>query len=119
MKPVNVNNKLLILAVLFLSLIAGIKCQQSGPDLPVDKIAKVYVDLLVAKELNRSNPDTVKILKKEIFNKYGIDSAFYATSIKNFKDDKKLWDKFFATAKAYLDSLKNDLTKPGSLKKIR
>ncbi len=112
-------NKLLISSVLFLSLIAGIKCQPEKSNIPVDKIAKVYVDLLVAKELHRSNPDTIKVLEKEIFTKYGIDSTFYEAAIKNFKDDKKKWDEFFSIAKSYLDSLRNELTKPDSVKKIR
>ncbi len=111
--------KIFISSVLCVSLIGGLKCQPEDSNLPVEKVAKVYVDLLVAKELHRNNPDTIDVLEKEIFEKYSIDSAFYKTAIENFKDDKKKWDKFFAVAKNYLDSLRNELTKSDSVKKIR
>ncbi len=116
LKPANVIKKFVIPVAAILILMTLFGCQSESDEVPAEKIAKVYVDLLVAKELYRSNPDTVSILEKEIFSKYNIDKDYYEKSIKNFKDDKEKWDLFFNVAKSYLDSLHGELMKTDTTK---
>lgn len=73
----------------------------------VDKkiLSKIYVDLLVVEEYY-TNPDSIKIKKKEVYDNYKMDKSVYDENLKKFKADQKEWDEFFTLANKYLDSLK-------------
>lgn len=71
-------------------------------------IAKIYVDLLVVEEFY-TNPDSIRIKKAEVFDKYQIDKAVYNESLINLSSDQKEWDEFFSLANKYLDTLKAHL----------
>ena len=115
MKQVNVIKKIFILIFVSTVVFVNSGCESKSDKVPAEKIAKVYVDLLVTKELHRNNPDTLDVLEKDIFARYGIDSSYYKKTLESFKDDKTKWDEFFKIAKSYLDSLRKDLTKQDSV----
>lgn len=78
---------------------------QNDTSIEKDKLAKVYVDLLLADELYVGS-DSLKRKKTEIFEKYSIDKEDYDSSFANLEYDSEKWNEFFNLATAYLDTLK-------------
>lgn len=97
----------LILVVLILSIVL-ISCSESE-NIELEKLSKVYVDLLVVEDFYKDN-DSLDLKREEVFKEYLITEAFYDSAFKNFEHDSEKWELFFDLSKAYLDSLKGDIT---------
>ena len=78
---------------------------QSETHIERDKLAKVYVDLLLADELY-VDTDSLDRKKTEIFEKYSIDKKDYDSSFAKLEYDSEKWNDFFNLATTYLDTLK-------------
>jgi hypothetical protein len=78
---------------------------QSDTSIERDKLAKVYVDLLLANELY-VDTDSLERKKAEVFEKYSIDKKDYDSSFSELEYDSEKWNEFFDLATAYLDTLK-------------
>jgi hypothetical protein len=92
------------ISLIFLLIILVFSCQ-SDKNIEKEKLAKVYVDLLLADELYKDT-DSLERKKTEVFEKYSVVKEDYDSSFVNLKYDSEEWDKFFDLATAYLDTLK-------------
>lgn len=99
MKPVR-KIKILVL-FLFLFIFA---CSSKN-EIEVEKLAKIYVDLLIVEETFNDN-DSLNLKREEVFSKYSITEEIYDSSFKMFEYDDEKWDKFFNLSNEYLDTLK-------------
>ena len=71
-----------------------------------EKIANLYVDILVVEETYKTDVDSMNILIDSLYNYYKIDKAQYLQALESFKYDEETWNEFFAYAEEYLDTLK-------------
>ena len=92
------------ISVSFFIILFLFSCQ-SDTNIEKEKLAKVYVDLLLADELY-AETDSLERKKTEIFEKYSIIKKDYDSSFVNMKYDSEEWNIFFDLATAYLDTLK-------------
>ncbi len=105
MKPVK-ENKILLLA-LFFSAVLFYGCKQSN--LAEDqKVAEVYVHILIINEKYGTESDSSKVLKENVFKKYDIPEKQFEDYLKSLGEDKEKWEHFFNLSEKYLDQLKNE-----------
>jgi hypothetical protein len=94
--------------ILFLALYFA-ACSEV-PENQVQKLARVYVDLEIAREFS-VNADSLKIKTGKVFAKYNLTKAEYDSLLKSIPEKSETWNKFFAYAQSYLDSLRLAATK--------
>ena len=87
-----------------LSILLLFSCQNES-SIENDKLAKVYVDLLLADELY-ADTDSLERKKTEVFEKYSIAEEDYDSSFSKLEYDAEKWNEFFDLATTYLDTLK-------------
>ena len=80
-------------------------CEQDDSP-PAEKIAQMYVDILIAEQTYQFDEDSLGIAVEEVYLKHGITKDIYDDEIRKFETDEEKWNEFFAQAKSYLDSLK-------------
>lgn len=93
------------LLFLVVSIFAFQNCNNQK-NLDLETLSKIYIDLLVVEDFYVGT-DSVEIKKKEIFEKYEIDSSTYFNSYRNLQYDDEKWNEFFNLSQTYLDSLKS------------
>ncbi|VAX29859.1 hypothetical protein MNBD_IGNAVI01-1448 [hydrothermal vent metagenome] len=71
-----------------------------------DKIAHLYVDILVTQETYKYNIDSLKIAVDSLYKEYQLTEQQYKSSLEKFKYDEQSWTEFFKLAEVYLDTLK-------------
>jgi len=71
-----------------------------------EQIAKLYVDILIAEETYKTNPDFMNAAIDSLYEYYDISKDEYKQALTNYKSDEKTWGSFFTTAEKYLDTLK-------------
>lgn len=104
MKPAK-RSKIFFSAVL-ITLIFG--CGGQGID--EEKLSKIYVEDLIARESIKNNPDSLKTRIDEIFRSNGTTKEEFQKAIEMMKGDPVKWDAFFGKARKYLDELKVNKT---------
>lgn len=70
-----------------------------------EKIARLYVDILIADETYKHDKDSLKFVTDSLFNYYKIHSEDYKSELEKFKFDETAWDEFFLSVETYLDTL--------------
>ena len=90
----------LIISVLF---IGGCSSKEK---IDKEKIAHLYVDILVSQETYKYNVDSLKIAVDSLYKDYQMTEDQYKKTLEKFKYDEKTWDEFFKLAEEYLDTLK-------------
>ncbi len=75
-------------------------------EIPLEKLAKIHVDLMVVQQYHADNSDSLKIGEQQVFEKYNITKENYDYSLKQNSESKEKWEEFFKLSLAYLDSLK-------------
>ncbi len=91
---------------ILIPLILIVAACSSTSDKKIDRAARAYVDNLIVEEKYSAKPDTVNLLKDEVFKKYSFTKEDYKQFFDELSADKVKWDKFFSSAEKYLDSLK-------------
>ena len=81
-------------------------CNDSS-ELDQDTMVSVYVNIVVAEETFRDNPDSLAVVSQSIYDSFGITEEEYRFTFNQHKNDKEYWDEFFNKSLAYLDSLKS------------
>jgi hypothetical protein len=94
----------LIKILLIAMLCSG--CEQDKEP-PKEKIARMYVDILIAEQTYMFDADSQSIAIDQVYVKYGISKENYAHEIRKFETDEEEWSEFFTLAENYLDSLKS------------
>lgn len=89
----------------FIMLILVSACGNGGGKPSQEKVAKVYVDLLIVKERYGSLTDSLDIHTANVFTKHGISEEEYLKTLASYKADEEKWDSLFSKANGYLDSL--------------
>jgi hypothetical protein len=72
-----------------------------------EKMAHLYVDILVAEEEFKNNGDSLKIAVDSLYSLYKIDEPKYLEQLESYTYDIETWDDFFSLAEVYLDTLKS------------
>jgi len=93
----------LIFLVISSFLIVGCHSEEK---IDKEKVAHLYVDLLVSQETYKYNIDSLKIVVDSLYNEYQLTEEQYKNTLEKFKYDEKTWDEFFRIAEEYLDTLK-------------
>ncbi len=100
-------------ALFFFFLISVITGCSSHKDNQVERMSRLYVDLLIAGEKapfdSTETPDAV-------FQKYSVSADQYKLFMKNLRADRDKWRLFFNSAQRYLDSIKTARKDSTSLK---
>jgi hypothetical protein len=98
------NNRLIIVVGLLFSIIF-LSC---GKEQKVERsnLVKIFVETTIAQERYSHSPDSLKLAKLAIFEKYNISSDEYEKAINNSEMSAIYWDAFFKEVRVYLDSLK-------------
>lgn len=91
-----------------------ISCSDESP-IEEEKFVKIYTDVLILQDTTFTSSDSLKILKEEIFTKYGIDSSKYLNSINFYNEEPKRWDTFFNKVLLHIDSLTTVYSKKDTL----
>ncbi|NOX65897.1 MAG: hypothetical protein GXO85_08875 [Chlorobi bacterium] len=78
----------------------------SEDEVDKDKIAHLYVDILVTQETYKYNIDSLKIAVDSLYKDYHLTEQQYKSSLEKFKYDEQTWSDFFKLAEVYLDTLK-------------
>lgn len=93
----------LILSIVSCFFIVG--CSSEN-EVDKDKIAHLYVDLLVTQETYKYNVDSLEIAVDSLYKEYQLTEQQYKSSLEKFKYDEQTWSEFFKLAEVYLDTLK-------------
>lgn len=101
-----------ILIVLFV-LITFSNCKEEE-GLPKQKIAHMYVDILIAEQTYQFDLDSLNSAVENVFVEHGISKEIYDGEVNKFNADEKQWKEFFDLAQTYLDSLKTKGRDPDS-----
>jgi hypothetical protein len=80
--------------------------------LPREKIAQIFVDILIAEQTYQNDLDSLNIAVQSVYDKHGISKSIYDNEISKFASDEESWKEFFDSAKTYLDSLKTEGSNP-------
>ena len=86
-----------------------------------DKLANVYISILLAEDSLSFAPDSLMKVKKNIFAENNIDEKEYMLQLDAFGEDKEEWESFFNLVTAKLDSMiavEDSLKKETDKKKI-
>lgn len=100
---INPHKVFLVIIFMIVSL-SFFRCSEDK-DVNLDKLAKVYVDLLVVEDYYEGT-DSLEIKKAEIYEKYDLDTATFNKSFRKINYDQEKWNEFFKITNTYLDSLK-------------
>ena len=73
-------------------------------------MVKIYVETMIARDTLTDNSNFEKE-KEKILNRYNVSDSSYANTLRNYKENKELWDEFFKESFEYLDTLRkrNDI----------
>jgi predicted patatin/cPLA2 family phospholipase len=71
-----------------------------------DKFVKVYTDLVIAHDTIPQKTANFDSVKQAVFNKYGITSGQYDSTVNYYNKDVERWQSFFKAATAYIDTLR-------------
>jgi hypothetical protein len=88
-----------------LTIILFFSCEEK-PEVDVETTSKIYVDLLIVEETYRGLPDSLIINKVNVFEKYNSTEEEYNKTYLQMKNDKEIWNDFFESSLAYLDTLR-------------
>lgn len=100
------RNKLSGILLLFISALILISC--GGGNINEDVASRIYVENVVAEEKFAGQPDSIKILRGKIFEKYKVSTEEYNRFINDLTYDIEKWNSFFAKADKYLIELKSE-----------
>lgn len=106
MRPIIYYTRIIFIILLFFQ-----GCE-SKEKLPADKLARIYVDILIAEQTYIYDADSLQIAVEQVYKNNGITKAEYEKGISKFKADEEKWEQFFEIAKNYLDSLKSEGSRP-------
>lgn len=103
MKLARKNSLIVTIGILF--SIIFLSC---GEEQTVERstLVKIFVESTIAQERYSHSPDSLKLAKLAIFEKYNISSDEYEKAINNSEMSAIYWDAFFKEVRVYLDSLK-------------
>ncbi len=84
------------------------------------KFIKIYTDIVVAQDTIKAPSYNFDSLKTVVFNRYGITSKDYNSTIDFYNKDPQRWEKFFDKVTAYVEKLRSQsssIKKGSELKK--
>jgi len=96
----------IILNYLVILIILTSGCNEE-PKIEKEKVAHLYVDILIAGETYKHNSDSIKIITDSLYVYYKIPQDQYKNEIEKFQFSEETWDNFFKLAEEYLDTLKS------------
>ena len=88
-----------------LSLFLFFSCEEE-PEVDAETTSKIYVDLLIVEETYRGLPDSLIKNKANVFEKYNSSEEEYNNSYLQMKNEQEIWNNFFESSLAYLDTLR-------------
>lgn len=101
------RNSLFILFVIV--LLSTPSCQKEEMD--EDKLVRVYVENLIIEETYLSNPDSLKIKKEILHNKFSTTKDKFESELAKLGSDREKWERFFNKSRTLLE----DLRKSGAI----
>ncbi len=101
LKPVK---RISIAIFLFVLFITG--CSKDS-NLDTETLANLYTDVMIARELYSSQPDSMKANLDKLFEEYNTTEKDYNNAMKNMPASKDNWELFFRISEARLDSLRD------------
>lgn len=87
-------------------MLSGCSEEKSKPD--KEKIAKVYVDLLISEETSFSK-EAFQEKRDNILTSYDLTESEYRGALKLYAESTESWDTFFDEAKSYLNSIRDSV----------
>ncbi len=91
--------------IIFALLLFFVGCNLEG-NFSQDEIAHLYVDVLIAEETYKTEPDSLKATLDSIYYFHNITEKQYLTELEKYEYDKEKWDTLFSFAEKYLATLK-------------
>ncbi|MCF6270905.1 MAG: hypothetical protein L3J41_14405 [Melioribacteraceae bacterium] len=70
------------------------------------EVAQLYVDIIVAEEIYKTDIDSMKIAVDSLYKFHNITEEVYISSLTDYKSDEDTWNAFFNLADEYLDTLR-------------
>lgn len=100
--------KYLITIIFYLSSsLLFISCSDDKTIKDEEKFAKVYIDLLISEEQNRSDSLKIKSGQENIFKKYGVSQKQYEATINYYNQNPERWREFFTKVDDYFNKIEN------------
>jgi len=90
---------------LFLLLLLLFSCDITN-NLTKENAVKIYVHLQIYEEQYRHSPDSLKIVQKQLFEKYNTNKQDFEQYLSGFGEDEKKWNEFFDLSLKYINELK-------------
>lgn len=91
--------------VIFTLLLFFVGCNFEG-DFSQNEIGHLYVDVLIAEETYKTEPDSLKVVLDSIYRLHNITEEQYLSELEKYEYDKEKWDTLFSFAEKYLDTLR-------------
>ena len=79
-------------------------CGNAEQEVEEEKLAMIYVDLLLVNERYGNLTDSLNYHQQKVFTKHQVDETAYISTLESYRVDEEKWDSFFVKANAYLDS---------------
>ena len=95
-----------LIFILLISALLSAGCSENHSK-SKELTAKVYVDLLVAKEKYYHRKDSLQLAQDSIFKKYNLAKPDYEKNLEMLKHNNEEWNDFFKYAESYIDTLKS------------
>lgn len=99
---------LLFILMLFLTLMIGCSKEKKAPS--QDKIAKVYVDLLISEETSYSK-EVFQEKRDSILKSYSLTDQEYKDALKHYAQKPEVWQDIFKQSNEYLSSIRDSIKK--------
>ncbi len=103
LKPARRNK--FIFSLLVVSFLLITNCTKKIIDEEV--AVRIYVENIILEEKYSYNTDSLRIYRKQLFEKYKISQNDFEEYLRGLKANQKSWESFFKKADEFLNDLKN------------
>ena len=94
--------------ILFVSVAFFLGCGEEKQGPPKEKIAHVYVDLLLSDETSYSK-DAFQEKRDSVLKSYNLTETEYQDALKLYAEKTESWEKFFNEANSYLTAIRDSI----------
>ncbi len=108
-----IQSKILKSLIVFLIPLITLAVGCANKNIDEEKLIKIYTDIVVAQDTIKAPSYNFDSLKTVVFNRYGITSKEYNSTINNYNKDPQRWEKFFDKVTAYVEKLKTQSASTG------
>ena len=95
----------ILLALTIISILALFNSCKNKNEIKKEKLANIYVEVLISQEKNKNDFAKADSIKKVIYKKYGVSSEQYQSTLESYGSDQKKWDDFFKLVNERIEEL--------------